>query len=114
MAQLLAAVFSYKIIEMTIALDEVAMALRNKMNPVHPGQILSEELQVRGLSIIELALALNVPVNRIESIVHERRNVSPEIAPLLSKFFKTSPEFWLNLQQTWSLKQAEERSSLEK
>lgn len=83
------------------------------MKPVHPGQIISEELQVRGLSVTELALALNVPVSRIESIVHERRKVSPEIALLLSKYFKSSPEFWLNLQQTWSVRQAEERSSLE-
>ncbi len=90
------------------------MALQNKRSPVHPGEILAEELQERGLSITELSTNLGVPVNRIQSIVNERRNFSPEIALLLSKFFKTSPEFWLNLQQTWSLKQAEERSSLEK
>ena len=89
------------------------MALRNKMKPVHPGQIISEELQERGLSVTELATILCVPVNRIESIVNEKVQVSPETACLLSRFFKTSPEFWLNLQQTWSLKQAEERSSLE-
>lgn len=90
------------------------MALQNKLNPVQPGEVLAEELQVRGLSVTELAIALNVSVNRIESIVSERRNVAPEIAFPLSKFFKTSPKFWLNLQQTWSLKQVEERSSLEK
>lgn len=85
------------------------MALQNKMNPVHPGEILKKELQGRGLSPTALARALEVPPNRITSIVNEQRAVTPETAILLSRFFNSSPEFWLNLQQTWELRQAENR-----
>lgn len=90
------------------------MALRNKMNPVHPGEILKEELQERGLSATVLARALEVPANRITSIVNEQRAVTPETAILLSRFFNSSPEFWLNLHQTCELKQAENRFEQEK
>ncbi|MXZ55325.1 MAG: HigA family addiction module antidote protein [Gammaproteobacteria bacterium] len=83
--------------------------MQNKMNPVHPGEILKEELQERGLSATALARALEVPPNRITSIVNEQRSVTPETAILLSRFFNSSPEFWLNLQQTWELRQAENR-----
>ena len=54
------------------------MALQNKRSPVHPGEILAEELQERGLSMTELSTNLGVPVKRIQSIVNERRNFSLE------------------------------------
>lgn len=87
--------------------------MQNKMNPVHPGEILQEEMCERELTASALARAMRVPVNRITSIVNGQRNITPETAILLAQFFKTSPEFWLNLQQTWGLRKAEVRLRLE-
>lgn len=88
--------------------------MQNKMNPVHPGEILREELHERNLSATALARAMNIPVNRITTIVKGQRNITPETAILLAQYFKTSPEFWLNLQQTWGLRKAETRLELER
>ena len=76
-------------------------AMQNKMNCVHPGEILQEEMNVRGLSANCLGQAVNVPASRIESIVDGKERVTPETARLLSRFFNTSPDFWLNLQRTY-------------
>ena len=81
--------------------------MHNKMNPVHPGEILKEEMQELGLAATVLAQSVGVHANRITSIVNGQRSITPETAILLSQFFKTSPQFWLNLQQTWGLRQAE-------
>ena len=77
------------------------------MNPVHPGEILKEEMQELGLAATVLAQSVGVPANRITSIVNGQSSITPATAILLSQFFKTSPQFWLNLQQTWGLRQAE-------
>lgn len=78
--------------------------MANKMRPIHPGEILKEELEVLGLSASALAKFLSVPANRITSILHEKRSITADTALRLSKFFGTSPEFWLNLQANFDLK----------
>lgn len=75
--------------------------MQNKMNRVHPGEILNEEINVRGLSVKSLAQALLVPVCRVISIVDGQESVTRETAHLLSQFFNTSPDFWLNLQDSY-------------
>ena len=71
----------------------------NKMRPLHPGEILREEFLVPlGLSASALALELKVPAPRINDIVRERRAVTPDTALRLSRYFGTSPEFWMDLQ----------------
>jgi len=71
----------------------------NKMRPIHPGEILREEFLVPlGLSASALALELKVPAPRINDIVRERRAVTPDTALRLSRYFGTSPEFWMDLQ----------------
>ena len=73
-------------------------------NPVHPGEILKEQfLDPYGLSAGKLAKALNVPRTRIERVVSGMRAVSPDTAFRLSRYFGTSPEFWLNLQRGYDL-----------
>ena len=67
--------------------------------PVHPGEILREEyLEPMGLSQVELAKLLDIPFQRVNMIVNEKRAVTPDAALRLSKLFDTSVGFWLNLQ----------------
>ncbi len=81
----------------------------NKMRPIHPGEILREEFLVPlGLSASALALELKVPAPRINDIVRERRAVTPDTALRLSRYFGTSPEFWMDLQTAFDLKTAAE------
>ena len=79
----------------------------NKIRPIHPGEILREEfLLPLGLSASALALELKVPAPRINDIVRERRAVTPDTALRLSRYFGTSPEFWMDLQTAFDLKTA--------
>ncbi|MBI5282238.1 MAG: HigA family addiction module antidote protein [Candidatus Solibacter usitatus] len=77
---------------------------RPDLPPVHPGEILFEDL-MRPLSIStnRLARDLRVPVTRIGDIVHGRRGISADTALRLGRYFKTSPEFWQNLQSIYEL-----------
>ena len=83
------------------------MSIRNGMAPVHPGEILSGEIEELGLSTSTLADALRVPVNRITLILKGQRGVSADTALRLARYFGTTPEFWLNLQSTWELRRTE-------
>jgi len=83
----------------------------NKMRPIHPGEILREEfLAAIGMTAHALAMALHVPAPRINDIVRERRAVTPDTALRLARYFNTTPQFWLNLQSSFDLKQAENDS----
>jgi addiction module HigA family antidote len=80
----------------------------NKMRPIHPGEILREEfLAPLEMSANALAMALHVPAPRVNDIVRERRAVTPDTALRLARYFGTTAQFWLNLQSTFDLKQAE-------
>ena len=78
------------------------------INP-HPGEILLEEfLKPMAISQSRLATELRVPCHRINEIVHGRRGISADSALRLSKFFGTTPDFWMNLQQSYDLAAARE------
>jgi addiction module HigA family antidote len=80
----------------------------NMMRSIHPGEILREEFLVPlGMSANALAMNLHVPAPRINDIVRERRAVTPDTALRLSRYFGTTAQFWLNLQTSFDLKQAE-------
>jgi addiction module HigA family antidote len=80
----------------------------NKMRAIHPGEILREEyLAAIGMSANALAMALHVPAPRINDIVRERRAVTPDTALRLARYFDTTAQFWLKLQSSFDLKQAE-------
>ena len=89
------------------------MHTRNGMRPVHPGEILRQELETLRLSANALAKQLAVPVNRITMILNGQRGVSADSALRLARYFGTTPQFWLHLQMTWELRRAENKSSLE-
>ncbi len=83
----------------------------NGMKPVHPGEILGEELELIGISANALAKALAVPPNRITAILNGQRGITADTALRLSRYFGTTPQFWLNLQKTYELRVAEIKSS---
>jgi addiction module HigA family antidote len=73
----------------------------------HPGEVLSEEfLKPLGMSANALAMALRVPATRIGAILKGERSVTAETALRLARFFRTSPEFWVNLQAMHDLTKA--------
>jgi addiction module HigA family antidote len=81
---------------------------KNRMRPIHPGEILREEFLVPlGMSAHALARALKVPAQRVSDIARERRAVTPDTALRLARYFGTTPEFWLNLQTAYDLKMAQ-------
>ena len=83
------------------------MNATNGMRPVHPGEILREELDALGLSANALAKALGVPVNHITMILSGRRGVSADSALRLARYLGTPPQLWLNLQTSWELRRTE-------
>jgi addiction module HigA family antidote len=74
---------------------------------VHPGAILKEELEERGLSANAFALRLRVPPQRIQEIVAGRRGISPDTALRLEASLGTPARFWLDMQTAYDLFQAE-------
>ena len=89
------------------------MNLNNGMRPVHPGEILAEELEELSMSASALAKALDVPTNRITAILKGQRGMTANTALRLSRYFGTTPQLWLNLQKTFELRVAEIESGKE-
>ena len=82
--------------------------VRNKMRPIHPGEILREEYLVPlDISVNALAKALNVTPARMNEIVRERRGVTADTALRLARYFGTDARSWLNLQAAYDLRVAE-------
>ncbi|MDX2042150.1 MAG: HigA family addiction module antitoxin [Acidobacteriota bacterium] len=71
-----------------------------KRRPTHPGELLRAEILPEAeLSQAELAAWLGVSRRSVSDLLNERRSVTPDMAHRLARVFKTSPEFWMNLQQ---------------
>ena len=78
------------------------------MRPVHPGEILREDVLAElGMSANALAKALGVPPNRVTAILNAERGVTADTALRLSRYLGTTPEFWLGLQSSYDLRTAE-------
>ena len=75
------------------------------LDPITPGEILAEEfMKPLGVSQNKLARDIDVPPARINDIVHGRRGISADTAVRLGAYFKSSAEFWSNLQVRYELK----------
>ena len=74
-----------------------------KRTPIHPGEILADELEEISLSKAELARIIDVPANRITQIIAGKRAVSADTALRLGQYFGTSADFWINLQKMYEL-----------
>ncbi len=70
---------------------------------IHPGRILKDELEARGLSGTALALKLRVPPQRINDVIGGRRAMTAETALRLARFFGNDAAFWMNLQTAYDL-----------
>ena len=72
--------------------------------PTHPGEILLEEfLKPREMTQVALSQRLEIPLQRVNSLINGKRGVTPETAVLLARFFETTAEFWMNLQTKYAL-----------
>jgi addiction module HigA family antidote len=75
--------------------------------PIHPGEHLAEELRQVGITAAELSRQIDVPVNRVTGIIHGQRGITADTALRLAHWFGTTPQFWMNLQQLYELRLAE-------
>jgi addiction module HigA family antidote len=83
--------------------------MAKKLKPIHPGEYLREDfLKPCGLSMNKLAMDSRIPVTRISDIVAERRGITPDTALRLGRYFKISPQFWMNLQMKYEMDVAED------
>lgn len=75
---------------------------------IHPGEQIAAELDELGMSASQLARELDIPANRLTEILRGRRGISADTALRLARWFGTSPEFWMNLQQIYELRRAQQ------
>jgi addiction module HigA family antidote len=75
---------------------------------IHPGEHLSEAIAAIGTSAAQLARDVGVPPNRITGILHGTRGITADTALRLGRYFETSAAFWMNLQQIYDLRRAEQ------
>ena len=79
--------------------------IKNKMRPVHPGEILREEfLLPLEMSVNALAHRLHVPATRLHEIVKERRSITADTALRLARYFGGDAQSWMNLQTNYDLR----------
>ena len=83
-----------------------------RLPPVHPGEILREDLlKPLGISINRLGRDLRVLVTRMSEIVNGRRGITADTALRLARYFGTTPEFWMNVQAAYDLNSAQRASA---
>lgn len=86
------------------------MGRSNKIQPIHPGEILQEEFLVPlEISQYRLAKDTSVPPRRINEIVRGQRAISADTALRLARYFGTSERFWINLQARFDLETEKDR-----
>ncbi len=78
--------------------------------PIHPGEILADELAELNISQADLARELHVPANRISQLIAGQRAVTADTALRLEKWLGVSAVFWMNLQKRYELDTAREKS----
>ena len=77
--------------------------------PIHPGEVLMEDfIEGFGITQHKLAVAIGVPPRCINEIVNGKCGITAETAMRLSRYFGTTPGFWMNLQMRYQLDRAED------
>ena len=76
---------------------------KNHITPIHPGEVLQDELDELKVTQVALANHINVLPKTINEICRGKRGISAEMAMKLSQALGASPQFWLNLQNNWEL-----------
>lgn len=77
---------------------------------IHPGEILADELDAIGMTATELSRQIDVPANRLTQIIQGRRGITGDTALRLGHWFGNNPQFWLNLQSSYDIRQAQEKA----
>ena len=89
-------------------MSESQIITNEKLPNIHPGEVLKEEFLVpMSISAYRLAKEINVPETRISEIVRGKRAITADTAIRFAKFFGTTAEFWLNLQNLYDLEEEE-------
>ncbi|MDY5812195.1 MAG: HigA family addiction module antitoxin [Treponema sp.] len=89
-------------------MSESRITTDEKLPNIHPGEVLKEEFLVpMDISAYRLAKEINIPQTRISEIIHGNRSITADTAIRFSRFFGTTAEFWLNLQNLYDLEEEE-------
>ncbi|MBO7127454.1 HigA family addiction module antidote protein [bacterium] len=95
-------------------MSESRITIDNKLANIHPGEVLKDEFLVpMNISAYRLAKEINIPQTRISEIIHGKRSITADTAIRFSKFFGTTAEFWLNLQNLYDLEEEEKNHASE-
>lgn len=86
----------------------------DNLPPVHPGEMLRDELEAIGFSARRFAAHIRVPPNAITDIMNGNRGISAEMALRLAQAFRTSAEYWMNLQSLYETKKARATTNVER
>jgi antitoxin HigA-1 len=78
--------------------------------PIHPGEILGDELEETGLTAKKLADVIEVPPNRLYQLSAGKRSITADTALRLGRYFGMSADFWMNLQTAYELDLARQQS----
>ena len=85
--------------------------MAKRLEPITLGEILRDEFMAEyALSQNRLAIALNVPVSLINRVVNNKYRLNADLALRLAAYFRTSAQFWMNLQTSYDLRVAERLS----
>jgi addiction module HigA family antidote len=79
---------------------------KQKLPPTHPGEVLREELETRGISLNRMSRDTRIPLSRVSKLVHCERSFTPDTALRLERYLGASAQFWLNLQLAHDLAMA--------
>ena len=83
--------------------------MNNWKSPIHPGEILADELEEINLDVSQLAKRVNISENELEQILKGQGNITGDISLRLGRFFNTGAEIWMNLQKAYELDIAREK-----
>ena len=72
--------------------------------PIHPGEILAEELQERGIGAVQFAREAHIPHDQVSEILAGKRSVTADTAMRIGNWLGTGPEVWMNLQSAYDLR----------
>ena len=89
-------------------MSESQTITEERLPNIHPGEILKEEfLDPMNISLSDLSQQINVSETILGNIVKGKKSVNADIAIRFSRFFGTTPEFWLNLQNQYDIEEEE-------
>ena len=80
-------------------------------NPSHPGSLIKSDIDALGLSVVEVAKALDISRQQLHSVIAGRAGVTPEMAVRLEKALGSTADTWLRVQMNYDLAQVRARAS---